>query len=301
MTLQQIKDFLAVVQHGSVHAAARGEGQSQPALTKSLARLEADLGAPLFDRSVRGMQLNEGGRRFELHARRLLAEAQRGRDAVAQLRGERLGRVNFGVSAAASLMLAPPAIVRFRRSHPQVELRSRGGLYHQLAGPVREGQLDFAICPQPAGPPEAQLAVRTVMESQMVMVARRDHPMARVRKLAALREASFAVAAPRGLPGGGIFELFERQGWGAPTIALYSDGLIENAALVAGSDCLALMPAALVRTGILRERLAPLPLPPEELPRYTLGLYQRAGEPLTPAAHALAELLLKEARGLRAS
>lgn len=301
MTLQQVMDFLAVAEHGSLHAAARATGQAQPALTKSLARLERDLGAPLFDRSSRGMQQNAYGRRFQLHAKRLVAEAGRARDAVAQLRGERLGRVEFGVSAAASLLLAPAAIERFRRSHPAVELRSRGGLYHVLAGPVREGQIDFAICPRPAGPPDTQLAVRTVMESQMVMVARREHPMVRVRKLESVREATFAVAAPPGLPGGGVYEIFERHGWGAPRIALVSDGLIETAALVAGSDCLALLPAALLHTGMLRERLAPLPLPANELPRYTLGLFQRAGVPLTPAAQTLADLFLREAAALKAA
>ena len=77
MTLQQVTDFLSVVQHGSLHAAARATGQTQPALTKSLHRLEAALGTPLFDRHAKGVVPNESGRRFLGHARRLVAEAQR--------------------------------------------------------------------------------------------------------------------------------------------------------------------------------------------------------------------------------
>jgi len=294
MTLQQVMDFLAVAQHGSLHAAARATGQSQPALTKSLARLERYLGAPLFDRQVRGMQANAFGKRFTPHARRMVAEAERARDSVSQMLGERLGRIEFGISVAASLLLAPSAIKRLRQHYPDVELRSRSGLYHTLAGPLRDGQLDFLICPQPQGVADPQLAMRTLIESQMVLVARRDHPKVRVRSLQALQDASFSVAAPRGQPGGGIYQMFERAGLGTPRIELHTDGLIDTAAFVAGSDCLALMPAALMRSGLLRERLAVVPVT-DELPRYTVGLFQRAAVPLTPAAEDLAAQFEREA------
>ncbi len=298
MTLQQVIDFLAVAQHGSLHAAARATGQSQPALTKSLGRLERDLGAPLFDRHVRGVQANEFGKRFLIHARRVVAEAQRARESVAQLLGERLGRVEFGISVAASLLLAPSAIQRFRAGYPEVELRSRSGLYHSLATPLRDGQLDFLISPEPEGVSDPQLDKRTLIQSQMVLVARREHPKARARSLQALREASFSVAAPRGQPGGGIYQLFERAGLGTPHIALHTDGLIDTAAYVAGSDCLALIPAALMRSGLLRERLVVVPVA-DELPTYTVSLYQRAGVPLTPAADELATQFEREAAYLR--
>ena len=56
MTLQQMNDFVAVVQHGSLHAAARATGQAQSALSKSLRRLEESMGTPLFVRHARGVQ-----------------------------------------------------------------------------------------------------------------------------------------------------------------------------------------------------------------------------------------------------
>lgn len=294
MTLQQVVDFLSVAQHGSLHAAARATGQTQPALTKSIRRLEIDLGAPLFDRHARGVQANEFGKRFLSHARRLFAETERARDSMAQLLGERLGRVVFGISAAASLLLAPSAIKRFRPSYPDVELHSRSGLYHSLAAPLRDGQLDFVICPIPGGVADPQLAVRTLIESQMVLVARRDHPLARVRSLQALQHASFSVAAPRSQPGGGIYDAFEHAGLGTPKVELHTDGLIDTVAFVAGSDCLALLPGALMRSGLLRERLAVVPVA-DALPEYTVGLFQRAGVPLTPAAEELAAQFEREA------
>lgn len=294
MTLQQVLDFLAVAEHGSLHAAARAAGQTQPALTKSLRRLEQDLGAPLFVRHAKGVQATEFGQRFLEHAQRLAAEAQRARESIAQMVGERRGRVEYGISAAASMLLAPAAVKRFRRRFPDIELRCRSGLYHTLAPALRDGRLDFIVCPLPPDLPDAQLARRPLMRSQMVLVARRGHPLAGARSLAALQDAAFTVAAPPGLPGAGIYPLFERAGLGPPRIELHTDGLIDTIAFVAGSDCLALIPAALLRSGLLRERLVELPLS-EALPRYEVVLFQRRAVPLTPAADELVTQFMREA------
>ena len=294
MTLQQILDAIAVAQHGSLHAAARATGQTQPALTRSIRRLEDGLGAPLFERHARGVRPNEAGRRFLAHARRLAAEADSARDAVAQLVGRRQGRVVFGISAAPSMLLVPAAIGRFRAAYPDVTLHSRGGLYHTLAPSLREGELDFMICPVPDGPADAQLTVRPLMRSQMVMVGRRGHPRARVRRLAAVADAEFAVGGPPGLPGGGIHAVLERAGLGAPRVVLRTDTLIETLAMVAGTDCLALLPQAVVRGTLMRDRLAVLPLQ-DALPAYEVGLFERAGVPPTPAARRLATELEREA------
>jgi DNA-binding transcriptional LysR family regulator len=298
MTLQQVTDFLAIVQHGSLHAAARASGQTQPALTKSLRRLEAELGTPLFERHAKGMLANAAGRLFAGHARRLVAEAQRARDAIGQSLEQRRGRVEFGISAAASIVLAPAAIRRFRREYPEVELRSRSGLYHTLAPLLRDGQLDFFISPLPADTADAQFVARTLIESQMVLVARREHPLARVRSLQAVRDAAFVIGGPRGQVGGGILGVFERAGLPSPRIELQTDGLIDSAAMVAGSDCLALLPGALMRSGLLRERLVVLPVA-DELPAYQVALFLRSQVTPTPAADALATQFERESAYLR--
>jgi len=295
MTLQQVLDFLAIAQHGSVHAAARATGQTQPALTKSLRRLEQALGAPLFDRHAKGARANAFGREFENHARRVAAEAQRAREAMGQALGQRRGRVEFGISAAASLLLAPAAIKRFRGQYPEVELRSRSGLHHTLAPLLRDGQIDFAICPMPPDGVDAQLSAHTLIKSQMALVARRDHPLARSTRLSALRDATFVVGGPRGMTGGGIHAVFERAGFEPPRIELQTDSLIDSAAMVAGTDCLALLPEVLLRSGLLRERLVVLPVK-DELPAYTVALYQRARTALTQAARALAAQFEREAQ-----
>jgi len=79
---------------------ARPARPSRPSPGRS-PRLEADLGAPLFERHARGVRPNEYGRRFLVHARAMVAEARSAREAVAQMLGLRQGRVVFGISVAA--------------------------------------------------------------------------------------------------------------------------------------------------------------------------------------------------------
>ena len=276
MTLQQVLDFLAVTQHGSLHAAARAAGQTQPALTKSLRRLEPTWARRCSCAMRKGVQATEFGRASWCRPSAWRRRPQQARDTLAQMVGERRGRVEYGISAAASILLAPAAIQRFRRSYPDVELRCRSGLYHTLAPLLRDGRLDFIVCPLPNDVPDPQFSCRTLMHSQMVLVARRNHPQADARSLAALQHAAFTVAAPRGLPGAGIYQVFERAGLGAPRIELQTDGLIDTIAFVAGSDCLALLPAALMHAGLLRDRLVVLPVA-DALPRYEGGAVRASG------------------------
>ncbi|MFY0480312.1 LysR substrate-binding domain-containing protein [Achromobacter marplatensis] len=298
MKLQQIFDFLAVTQHGSVHAAARATGQTQPAMTKSLRRLESTLGLPLFDRHAKGMRPNDYGKRFLPHAQHLVHETKRARDTMAQLRGDRSGKVQYGISAVASMLLAPAAIHRFRLIYPNVELSSRSGLCHTLTPLLRDGLLDFAICPLGHDdPPDAQLMARTLMNSPMAVAARRGHPMRHARSLKALRDVVYAVAGPPGQPGASIYQVFEQAQLGPPRVDMHTDGLIDAAALVANSDRMALLPTALITTGLLREQLDIVPVE-EPLPAYVVSLLQRAGQPLTPAAEELATQFAGQASSL---
>jgi LysR family transcriptional regulator, regulator of abg operon len=294
MTLQQMTDFIAVVQHGSLHAAARATGQAQSSLSKSLRRLEESTGAPLFVRHARGVQLTESGSCFLAHARPAVAEARRAREAVAQLRDQRHGQVSYGISTAPSLLLAPAAVTRFRQRFPQVALRSHAGLHHTLAPLLREGIIDFAICPVPGEDAAGEFAVKDLLPSAMAMVARAGHPLAGARRLRQLKGQRFVVGGPRGLPGAGIFDVFDAAGLGTPAVELQTDTPLDTLAMVASSDCLGLVPAALLGHGFFRGAVVPLPIQ-EPLPVYRVGLFQRHGVPLTPAAQALAGQFEQEA------
>jgi len=293
MTLQQMVDFLAVADGGSLHAAARVTGQAQPALSKSLRRLEHDLGAPLVTRSVKGVRLTECGERFRAHARLVVAEAQRAKEAVSQLAGAGSGTVRYGISTAASVMLAPGAVTAFKRRFAQVELRSIGGLFHTLAPMLREGAIDFAICPAPEDD-QAEFSAVTLAHSAMALVARRGHPLAGEHHLRGLRNAHFVVGAPRGRIGAGIYDAFMACGLEPPHVDIQTDTPLDTLAMVAATDHLCLVPSALLRHGFFKDAVVALPID-DPLPVYRVQLFRRLDVPLTPAADALATMFEREA------
>ncbi|HUG21405.1 LysR substrate-binding domain-containing protein [Piscinibacter sp.] len=287
MTLQQMIDFCTVAQHGSLHAAARTSGQTQPALSKSLRRLEEHLGAQLVTRSAKGLRLTDYGTRFLPHAQLVVAEARRAKEAVGQLLGEQLGHVHYGISTAASILLAPAAVERFRQRFAQVQLRSHGGLYDTLTPLLREGLLDFAICPMPGDMPVGEFATTLLLNSDMALVARPGHPDARARSLRRLQHARFVVGAARGRPGAGIYDAFEAAGLGTPFVQVQTDSPLDTLAMVAATDCLCLVPAELLRHGFFQGAVVALAIE-DALPVYRVGLFRRHDSPLTPAAQALA-------------
>ena len=85
MDLQQLRQLEEIARQGTMSAAARVLHLSQPALSRSLARLEAELGQPLFDRPGRRLVLNEAGRLALEHARAILREEQAMRAGLAEL------------------------------------------------------------------------------------------------------------------------------------------------------------------------------------------------------------------------
>ena len=85
MQIEELRWFAVLCETGNVGRAAAELGLSQPGLSRALARLEEELGAPLFDRRGRGLALNRYGEAFLGHVRRVLGELEAGRRAVAEL------------------------------------------------------------------------------------------------------------------------------------------------------------------------------------------------------------------------
>src|SRR5438094_9846760 len=122
MRLSQLRDFVSIVEAGSIRAAARAHGVSHPAMTKSLRTLEGEVGVPLMRRSTRGVVCTPAGRAFLARARAVAAELRKAREELADLTAPRAGTVSAGFSPSA-VMLAPDAIALFIDLHPCARLR----------------------------------------------------------------------------------------------------------------------------------------------------------------------------------
>src|ERR1700728_804782 len=123
MELRHLRYFLAVAEEMNFTRAAKKIGIGQPPLSQQIRSLEEELGAPLFRRVPRGVELTESGKAFLPEAPAILAQAERSKK-FAQ-RGARceLGRLRLGfTSSAAFTQIVQDAIRFFRENYPDVEL-----------------------------------------------------------------------------------------------------------------------------------------------------------------------------------
>ncbi len=170
MTIQQLRYFLATVEHGSFTAAARSLFIAQPSLSEQVRQLEAELGVELFARAGRGIALTEAGRAFRPEAERVLDAVDRARDAVRDVRELSGGTLSFGMFGTASAYLVSRLATEFRRRYPDVRLRLVGQNSSLVADAVREGRLEAALVVLPID--DEGLDVRPVHREELVVVSR---------------------------------------------------------------------------------------------------------------------------------
>ena len=175
MELRQLAHFLAVAEERHFTRAAARVHLTQSSLSSSVRALERELGSDLFVRSTRQVELTAAGHALAPAARRALAAAEDGHDAVAAVRGVVRGHLAIGAIQSLGPVNLPELLVRFHRRHPAVTLR-----LHHLGAPelvhrTADGELDVAIVDPPLGPQADRVNRRTVgTESLQLAVAATD-------------------------------------------------------------------------------------------------------------------------------
>jgi DNA-binding transcriptional LysR family regulator len=293
MSIDEIAAFVSIARLGGFARAAGALHRSQPAISRRIEMLEAELGARLFERVPGGVVLTEPGRAFLPYAESVLAGIQDGVEAVRELeRGERGSIALALVGTLASTRLST-VLRQFARRHPGVEVGLRTATSQEVSDLVRRGEATLGL--RYFADDDSSLQCEPVMDEALVVACAPDHPLAgkRVRdpqKLAGdrwvvfpaprRRRESFVAIQTQRLAAAGLAEAdtvqidsltaqkrFVEAGFG---VALLVESSIEEE-LRAGS-------VALIEVPALRARV-PVVL-----------VHRRAGH-LSGAARALAERL----------
>ena len=149
VNLRNLKYFVAIVDAGSLTAAAEAIAIAQPALSRQMRELESDLGVQLLHRTSRGVRLTPAGATLYESAYRILGEAQRVRE---QLMGQRhTGRsaVALGISPTLARLLVPGVFMRCRHSLGDVKLTVREAFTPVLLDWLECGKIDMAVVTNP--------------------------------------------------------------------------------------------------------------------------------------------------------
>lgn len=297
MQLTQLRNFLAVIDSGSIRGAARVLKVSQPALTRSIHQLEAELQAKLLERTARGITPTPAGRAFLIRSRLVHQELGKAREELAQLAGQGTGSVSFGVSPQAAIHIVPAAVTQFRLAHVDTAIRIMDGLPHLLLPHLREGSLDFVIGPQSQLKSDAAIERHPLYTNRVVIGARRGHPLRKAKSLRDLVDAQWVMLSPPGLPASIIPDVFEKYGLPSPKSVVRSDSYVAMLTLLAGADLVGALTYRFFNERLARDFFEPFELK-ERLPEFTLCLFLRRHSALTPAAAAMVDAVKAVAKQL---
>lgn len=290
MELRQLEYFLVVAREGNVTRAAKKLYTAQPALSRQIQKLEDELGAPLFDRSKRGMRLTTVGATFLQYVERGFGQFEAGRQAVHDLLGPEHGHVRMAFLPAVGADLLPEALAAFRERYPQVTFTLRQSTTLETLQWLLAGDVELAIATAlPYGRTEPGLVSTPLLVEELYAALPPDHRHAHddVLDLKDLADDPFVLVGG----GSGLRRVIEaacQQVGFLPRVAVEGDDLATVRGLVAAGLGVSLLPAlALHEWG----RLRPVILPIRSAPTWTVEAVWHAERYLPVAARAFRDFL----------
>lgn len=176
LNLRQLEAFVQVAASASFRQAALQLGQSQPALSRSIRQAEQTVGARLFDRDTRHVEITAAGRELLPIAQRILREFDHALGDFGEFMAGRSGRVSVAALPSVGVALVPRAVAALLRTHPQVTFALSEAPADTVSAMVENGRADLGISVRPE--PRQRLQYRHLHDDPFVLVCRRDHPLA---------------------------------------------------------------------------------------------------------------------------
>jgi DNA-binding transcriptional LysR family regulator len=259
---RHLQVFLAVAKAGSMQRGAREAHLTQPAVSKLIGELEATLGAPLFERSRRGVVPTECGRALIGRAELVLNDLASAKDEIAAIARGEAGRVRVGVLPVAEARLLSNTLLALRKTAPGLAVQIEDGTREVMLNALRRGEIDCVIGRLDAGAGDRDLHIEKLIQLPAAIVVSPSHALARRRRLSWPDLLPYPWILPQ--RGGPIRTAIDReftdQGLAPPLPAIETTSFRLIQAVVAATDMIGVISyeasSAYKRTG----ELAVLPI-----------------------------------------
>ena len=176
MEVHQLRYFCAVARHGTFTRASEVEHVAQPSLSQQILKLEAELGARLFDRLPRTAKLTVFGRAFLPKAERILRELKEAKTELREMSGNERGEVVVGIIPTIAAYLLPRLLNDFSARHPLVTIKVFEDITPTLLQRLHEGTIDLAVAALPIVGNELNSVA--LFEEKFYAVLPEDHRLA---------------------------------------------------------------------------------------------------------------------------
>lgn len=300
--LQRIE---AIVAAGGFTRAARALGMTQPALTRSIAAIEARLRGPLFRRGRRGAEPTPLCRTILAAAPEILSRMQALNDRLGQMRGGSGEEVSIVSGPFPFDMVCLPAALALARSQPRIRLRLEVQPWPSALAQLRQRHAEIAVITANEAPDLAEFVVEPLPAWPLHLIVRAGHPLLASRRVTLAAALAHPLVTTAHLSTMLHTALADARGSARRSDVAFPALLIESLPgwlrAVRGSDAVALAPLPAIAEELARGEVVALPL---RAPWLTTSpaMIRLASQPLTAAVEAVqTELRAAAARAAQAS
>lgn len=291
MESRDLTYFLQVASARHVRRAAEALGLTQPALTKSIARLERELEARLFDRTPKGVSLTPLGQLLVKHATRLQLDMDEAKRELGDLSAGETGILRIGSGVSLAQHLLPTACTILLDDYPRISLDITTGTGQRLIAALRDGSLDLVVSGVRENP-DSDLRHEVIMEDEVMVIARYGHPLHRCRRmtLEELAKQHWVLSKSGSLLSNWLIDHYRQTGLIPPVATVETDSLSTQLSIVSGSDLLCFQSWTSIRHSPLHKSIRPLASAPLVW-RRRIGITYRDRGYYPKAAYRLIEIL----------
>ena len=173
MEIDQLRQFLVIAEHGNFTRAAEELGLSQPALSRSIQRLEESLGQPVFERKTRSVALTEAGSLLRTRAEQILAIIE---DTKAEISDDgQSGRVRVAAIPTIAPFFLPELLRGFAQAYPKANIVVQEDTTDNLLKRCSQGEVDLAILALPIS--TKYLEIQELFEEELLLVLPVEHSL----------------------------------------------------------------------------------------------------------------------------
>lgn len=244
---QHISVFLAIHSNGSIGRAAAALGTTQPTISRTLQKLEAQLKSKLFERHPGGVVLTQPGEAFLPYAEEIQANAQGAIEELRAFSGHGVTTVRVGAIASIASSLLPAAIEKLLDKAPGIRVQLEQGVEDFLSDALARGRIDIAIGGRMEHN-EVPFAKPDALSATLVVIARQQNSLAKkkVVSLAELAKERWVLPPKSTLPMVEFEARFKAAGLERPPAVVETRSISSTRGLVALSDFLSWQPRALL-------------------------------------------------------
>jgi DNA-binding transcriptional LysR family regulator len=298
MDIRNLKSVLAVMETGSLNKASVQLGVSQPALTKSIQRLEAMLGVPLFTRETRGMRPTAYAETLSDFARATCVGLEQSINEIRALKDGLSGTVSICGPPLIAGYLFPNAIIRATTDFPNLKVRIIEQI-DNLFESLLDGEFDLLAATVTSQASRYGLNCLSMFKEDLVVIARRGHPVTRMKSPTAKQLSSFkwVLSNPGNLHRQRLEQFFEMANVPFPRAVAETSSPALIKSLVLGSDCIALMARMGAHSDLQTGALDYVKINSPLMTR-SIGLLWRSSHPLSAGAKHMINIIKTICRDL---